>query len=63
VDGMSLDDYKVVLCHALMPTREEALAELAGVFEVIEAGGCAHSVRSADKRSLGRIIPGGYNEG
>jgi len=35
---MSLDDYKVVLCHALMPTREEALAELAGVFEVIEAG-------------------------
>ncbi len=54
VDGMSLDDYKVVLyrnqpdgwvaeipavqgCYALMPTREEALAELADVFEMIEA--------------------------
>ena len=52
VDGMSLDDYKVVLyrnqpagwvaeipaihgCYALMPTREEALAELASVFEMI----------------------------
>ena len=54
MDGMSLDDYKVVLyrnqpdgwvaeipavqgCYALMPTREEALAELADVFEMIEA--------------------------
>jgi predicted RNase H-like HicB family nuclease len=52
VDGMSLDDYKVVLyrnqpdgwvaeipaiqgCYALMPTREEALAELVRVFEMI----------------------------
>ena len=52
VDGMSLDDYKVVLyrnqpdgwvaeipaihgCYALMPTREDALAELASVFEMI----------------------------
>jgi predicted RNase H-like HicB family nuclease len=54
LDGMTLDDYKVVLyrnqpdgwvaeipaipgCYALMPTREEALAELAGVFEMIAA--------------------------
>jgi len=52
VDGMSLDDYKVVLyrnqpdgwvveipaihgCYALMPTREDALAELTRVFEMI----------------------------
>ena len=52
MDGMSLDDYKVVLyrnqpdgwvaeipaiqgCYALMPTREEALAELSSVFEMI----------------------------
>ncbi len=52
MDGMSLDDYKVVLyrnqpdgwvaeipaihgCYALMPTREDALAELASVFEMI----------------------------
>ena len=54
VDGMSLDDYKVVLyrnqpdgwvaeipsihgCYALMPTREDALAELDSVFEMITA--------------------------
>ena len=54
MNGMSLDDYKVVLyrnqpggwvaeipaiqgCYALMPTREEAVAELACVFEMIAA--------------------------
>ena len=54
VNGMKLDDYKVVLyrnqpdgwvaeipaiqgCYALMPTREEALSELTGVFEMISA--------------------------
>ena len=54
MNGMSLDDYKVVLyrnqpggwvaeipaiqgCYALMPTREEAVAELSCVFEMIAA--------------------------
>ena len=60
---MSLDDYKTVLyrqdgvwiaeipaiagCYALMPTREEALAELRQVFELI----------AEEYRQAGRELP------
>ena len=34
-DGWVAEIPSIPGCHALMPTREEALAELAGVFELI----------------------------
>ena len=46
-DGWVAEIPSIAGCHALMPTAEEALAELAGVFRIIEE----------EYRESGRMLP------
>jgi len=51
-DGWVAEIPAVPGCYALMPTREEALAELSGVFEMIQA----------EYRDAGRSLPADTTE-